>query len=184
MEFSETSPKPGTRLRVRNAVDDDLDLEDSDNLRIRREHVSDEREYSIDIASAVRKVLSSNSSVDARIATKFGWNMEYVEFGPGLSLGRASNATSVGIEGFLDFNFFRNLPGENFIPGMVLDLNYAYSAGANTFGGDMGIFMKFWFLGESASALRVDAKFGLAKTIDVSPVAKYFALSLGIQTYF
>lgn len=141
------------------------------------------RDNLIDLSSGFSKTLGAPGMI-MTAAARYGWNSKSMEYGPGVSITKITGAgLGFGLNGFLDFNFTENTVGQTFVPGLGIGANFT-KAGGTSFGGDASLFGKFWFLGSSQSALRLEAKFGFAKASGGAGLGKSLGFSAGMNTYF
>lgn len=186
VQFPTTAPPVGTTLQVLSTHGDD-ETDDS-------EHGEDDadsdssgrvgyRDYYIGLGSNISKTMGTGGATSFSLNASFGWNLADFEIGPFLSLAKSSGDPTFGGGLAFDWNFANNNVDPNvFVPGLVLKGSFGAGA-ATSFGGQVGLFLKFFVLRRSATAIRADFLFDITKSSGADP-AKSIQAVLGLQTYF
>lgn len=198
LEFKGTVPPVDTVLKF-NQYDlekfanlEDTELEERPQPE--KEFLMSGRNNSIDIFSRHLQDLDDGGGTTTSLRGEFGWNFGRWELGPHVSIGRVStpNArvlTNFGVGGFVELNYYNtNRRPYWCVPALKYDFDFAnsFAGGTNvtTSTHYIGTNLKFFFLRQSQSAIKIGFGYSPAKVSDVGHWQESLGLEMGIQTYF
>jgi hypothetical protein len=144
-----------------------------------------QRGYLIDLSTSFVKPLVEGGGMSMALAGRGGVNMGQMEAGAGLGFSKATGSSlGLSLLGWADLNFLRNDPGTNFVPGVSAGVSFGKAGEFKTFGGDVGVFVKAWFLRQSSTAFRLDLKMAFSKISGLDGMGKAIGVAGGLVTYF
>ena len=145
---------------------------------------------------SVSSSVSGGSGKDNSLAAtaRFGWNLEFFEFGPLVNYQSVSNdsgdASLTSFGGFLDYNIVPNRAGESAIFGVGGEVSFgSYSPAEGISGNRMDVFIPGflkWFPINSCIGIRTDVGYLYRKNTFASSntTEQGFGLRVGVFNYF